>query len=74
MENDHFEALYPDTARAQDIEKLARYIREGASCQLLSLPGLGRGTVLGLLTSHSKIQNKYFCVDAKSLLLVIVVF
>lgn len=74
MENDHFEALYPDNARSQDIEKLARYIKEGASCQLLSLPGVGRGTVLGLLTNNSKIQNKYFGEDAKSLLFVHVDF
>lgn len=60
MEKDHFEALYPDTARSGDIEKLAKYIKEGASCQLLSLPGAGRGTVLGLLANNRKIRTLHF--------------
>lgn len=67
MEKDHFEVLYSDTSRFEDLEKLANYIKTGSSCQLLSLPGVGRGTILGLLTHNRKARIKHFGQEEKSL-------
>jgi DNA-binding winged helix-turn-helix (wHTH) protein len=60
MEQGHFESLYPDTARFDDIQKIAKFLNEGASCQLLSIPGAGRGTVLHLLANNRKVRMKHF--------------
>jgi DNA-binding winged helix-turn-helix (wHTH) protein len=60
MNQDHFESLYPDTARFDDIQKLAHFIQDSTSCQLLSIPGAGRGTVLNLLANNKKIRIKHF--------------
>jgi DNA-binding winged helix-turn-helix (wHTH) protein len=60
MDQDHFESLYPDTARFDDIQKLAHFIQDSTSCQLLSIPGAGRGTVLNLLANNKKIRMKHF--------------
>jgi len=60
MEQEHFEALYPDTARFSDIEKLASFIKSGTSAQLISIPGAGRSTVLGLLANNPKVRIKHF--------------
>lgn len=60
MEQEYFESHYPETARATEMAKLAEYIKEGASCQLISLPGAGRATILGLLAHNKKIQLKHF--------------
>lgn len=62
MELEHFESLYPETARFTEIEKLLSFIKEGNSCQLIGLPGVGRGTLLGLcpttIISASNIWEK----------------
>ncbi len=60
MEQVHFESLYPDTAWSSEIEKLGSFIKDGTSCQLLSIPGAGRSTILGLLAHNSKIRIKHF--------------
>ncbi len=43
MEQTQFEALYPENARSEEIARIIRYIRDGASCQLLSIPGVFSG-------------------------------
>src|SRR5882724_3332827 len=60
MEQEHFEALYPDTTRSSEIEKIISYIKEGSSCQLLGLPGAGRSTLLSLLAHNRQIRIKHF--------------
>lgn len=67
VDQSHFESLYPDTARAEDLEKLAEFIKTGSSAQLLSLPGVGRGTIFGLLANSKKIRDKHFGEDNNSL-------
>ncbi len=59
MEQQHFEAFYPDNARTLEIERIIRYIKEGASCQLLSIPGAGRSTVLRLLANNRRVRIKH---------------
>ncbi|MBI5122862.1 hypothetical protein HZA75_03305 [Candidatus Roizmanbacteria bacterium] len=60
MEQEHFEALYPDAAHFTDIEKIVSFIKEGNSCQVLGLPGSGRSTLLNLLAYNRKIRLKHF--------------
>jgi DNA-binding winged helix-turn-helix (wHTH) protein len=74
MEVMHFESMYPDTAREKDIEKLALFIKEGASAQLLSIPGVGRGTVFGLLAHNKKVRIRHFGKEHNSLHFVLVNF
>ncbi|HVF69069.1 MAG TPA: helix-turn-helix domain-containing protein [Xanthomonadales bacterium] len=59
MQQQHFESLYPDTARQIDIEKIISYIKEGSSCQLLSIPGAGRSTVFRILANNKKVRLKH---------------
>jgi hypothetical protein len=60
MELEHFEALYPDAARLTEIGQIARYIKEGSSCQLIGLPGSGRSTLLSLLAHNRQVRAKHF--------------
>src|SRR5258708_315937 len=59
MEQDHFEALFPDTARFAEIEKITHFIKEGSSCQVFGVPGAGRSTMLGLLAYNKTIRTKH---------------
>ena len=63
VEHEHFEALYPVTARAWEIEKILSFIKEGGSCQLIGLPGVGRSTVMGLLSYNKKLRVKHLGPD-----------
>ncbi|HSW48367.1 MAG TPA: helix-turn-helix domain-containing protein [Candidatus Saccharimonadales bacterium] len=64
MEQVNLESLYPDTAWNTEIEELAGFIKNGTSCQLLSIPGAGRSTILGLLAHNSKVRLKHFGRDS----------
>ncbi len=59
MEKQHFESLYPEDARQVDIGKIIKFVKEGASCQLLSIPGAGRSTVLRILANNKKVRNMH---------------
>lgn len=59
MEEEHFESLYPETARYFEIDKLLEFVREGNSCQLLGLPGAGRSDLLELLAYNKRIRDKH---------------
>ncbi len=61
----HFEALYPDGTRDQEIEKILNYIKEGNSCQIVSLPGVGRSNILGLLSYNKNVRVKHLDEDNK---------
>jgi len=54
MEPEHFESLYPEETRFEEIEKILNFIKEGNSCQIVSIPGVGRSNVLGFLTYNKK--------------------
>lgn len=60
MEQEHFEALYPETTRFAEIEKIVNFAREGSSCQLLGIPGVGRSTLLSLLANNRQVRIKHF--------------
>ena len=61
----HFEYLYPPDTRFKEIEKIIRYINEGKSCQLISLPGVGRSNLFGLLSFNKNIRDKHLGENAK---------
>ena len=49
MEPTHFESLYPADSRFSEIEKILSFIKNGNSCQVISLIGVGRSNVLRIL-------------------------
>ncbi len=55
----HFESLYPEGIREGEIQKIAVFVKEGNSCQLVSLPGVGRSTILGLLAFNSRVRESH---------------
>ncbi len=59
MEDRHFESLFPDTARSEEIKKLLKFVSAGKSCQLLGLPGAGRANLLSLLAYNKSIREKH---------------
>ena len=67
MEQDHFEALYPDTARSTEINELLSFIHKGSSCQLLGIPGVSRSTLLGLLAHNKPLRKRHLGVKQKEL-------
>lgn len=60
MENQHLEALYPKNSREKELEQVITYIKEGKSCQVVSLPGVGRSNLLGLLSFNRNVRIKFF--------------
>ena len=65
IELSHFESLYPEDTRFNEIEKILSYIKEGNSVQLISLPGAGRLNLFGLLTYNTKVRLKHLGVNQK---------
>jgi DNA-binding winged helix-turn-helix (wHTH) protein len=59
MELAYFEAAYPVDTRSGEIAKILRFIQEGKSVQLLSLPGGGRSNCLGLLAYNKALRQKH---------------
>lgn len=59
MEIAQFDSLYPETSRFDEIEKILRFIKEGNSCQLIGLPGVGRSNLLGFLAYNHAIRAKH---------------
>jgi DNA-binding winged helix-turn-helix (wHTH) protein len=59
MEPEHFEALYPEDSRFAEIEKILQFIKEGHSCQLIGVPGVGRSNLLGLLAYNRNVRVKH---------------
>lgn len=56
---EHFEFFYPADSRFAEIEKIFQYIKEGNSCQLIGLPGVGRGNILNLLAYNRAIREAH---------------
>lgn len=74
MEEEHFESLYPDSARQYEIEKLLAFVKEGNSCQLIGLPGAGRSDLLELLAYNKKVKERHLGTDKHQMLFVMVDF
>lgn len=50
MDPKHFESLYPPNSWFDEIEKVLSYIKSGNSAQIISIPGVGRSNIMGLLS------------------------
>jgi DNA-binding winged helix-turn-helix (wHTH) protein len=74
MDPEHFEALYPDDTRFQEIEKLLMFVKEGSSCQIVGLPGVGRSSILGMLAYNKHIRQKHLNEKQKNMHFVMVDF
>lgn len=59
MDSEQFESLYPETTRFTEIEQLLGFIKEGSSCQVVGLPGVGRSSILGLLAYNKQVRLKH---------------
>lgn len=60
MEPTHFESLYPADSREREIKQIVDFVKKGDSCQLVSLPGVGRSNLLGMLSFNRNVRIKYF--------------
>lgn len=59
VESSHFESLYPEDSRFEEIEQILSYVKEGNSCQVISLPGVGRSNLFGLLSYNRGVRLKH---------------
>ncbi len=59
MEPTHFESLYPENTRFEELEKILSFVKKGASCQLIGLPGTGKSNLLGLLSYNRIVRLKH---------------
>ncbi len=65
IEATHFESLYPETSRFEEIEKILNFVKEGNSCELIGLPGAGKSNVLGFLAYNRNIRTKHLGANQK---------
>lgn len=56
IEPAHFEQLYPQETRLEEIKKIIEIIKSGRSCQLIGLPGVGKSNLLGLLPYNRSVR------------------
>jgi|GEM_PF-606788 len=57
--SDRFEQQYPVTAREKEIKQILQFVTHGQSCQIISVPGAGRSTVLRLLTYNKQLLTHH---------------
>lgn len=60
-----FETQYPITSREAEIKQILHFVTRGQSCQLISVPGAGRSTVLRLLAYHKKLREHHLASKGK---------
>ena len=59
IEFSHFESLYPKDTRDKEIQKILNFVKEGHSCQVIGIPGVGRSNLLGLLSYNRNVRLKH---------------
>src|SRR6266849_8365964 len=59
MEHIHLESLYPENSRCSEIEKILNFVQRGDSCQVIAMPGVGRGNLIKFLAYNHKIRVKH---------------
>jgi len=72
--DDYFESSYADTVQEQSLGAIAAFLKDGTSCQVLGLPGVGRSTLLSILAHNTSIRKKYFGERADAMHFVLVNF
>lgn len=71
---ERFETLYPLTSREKEIKEIVQFISRSQSCQLISVPGAGRSTVLRLLAYHKELVANHLGKDQEKYLFIYVNF
>jgi len=66
MDSNHLEALYPPDCRFEEVEKVLNLIKSGNCVQLVSLPGVGRSNLLGLLAYNRKARELHLKEEQKN--------
>lgn len=57
MDSMHFESLYPADSWYEEIEKVLSFIKAGNSAQIISIPGVGRSNIMGLLSYNREART-----------------
>lgn len=55
----HFESMYPENSRQTEIDQVLGIIKSGSSVQITGLPGVGRSTLLELLSFNKSVRLKH---------------
>ena len=63
MDDKRFESKYPTKSRFEEIEKILGFIKEGKSVQMVSIPGVGRSNLLGLLSFNRNVRIEHLGED-----------
>jgi DNA-binding winged helix-turn-helix (wHTH) protein len=66
MEPQHFESMYPADTRFAEIEQILNFIKEGNSCQVVSVPGAGRSNLLNLLAYNRNVRIKHVGIEKQA--------
>jgi DNA-binding winged helix-turn-helix (wHTH) protein len=66
MEPNHFEQLYPEKTRFEEIKKIIEILRTGRSCQVVGIPGVGKSNVLRLLPYNRSVRELHLGSDEPS--------
>lgn len=65
MDPKHFESLYPADTRSDELKEIVGFIKNGASSQVVGLPGVGKSNVLGFLAYNKQIRDQHLGENAK---------
>lgn len=65
-EASHFESLYPKDGWFDEIEKVLSFIKAGNSAQIISLPGVGRSNIMGLLSFNREARTLHLGDEEKT--------
>lgn len=65
MDSNHLEALYPPDSRFEEVAKVIGFIKSGNCVQLVSLPGVGKSNILGLLAYNRKARELHLGSEQK---------
>lgn len=63
MEPVHFEELYPEKSRFEEISKLIEILKTGRSVQLVGLPGVGKSNIMRLLPYNKALRTLHLGKD-----------
>jgi hypothetical protein len=56
----HFESLYPKDSFLKEIEEIVNFLKQGNSCQLIGIPGVGKSNLLRLLAYNRSVRTAHF--------------
>lgn len=59
MEPVHFESLYHDNFRQEEIKRLMGFVKQGNSCSIISFPGVGRSNLLRSIAYNRSIRLRH---------------